>query len=148
MAEDVLILGIESSCDDTGASVVKNGAEVFSNVVGSQVKIHEKYGGVVPELASRHHLENIYYIIDSALKEAKVSLADIDGVAVTYGPGLAGSLLVGIETAKAIAMAKEIPLIGVNHLEAHLFAAFLEHKIGFPFLSLIVSGGHRSEEVV
>ncbi len=142
MAEDVLILGIESSCDDTGASVVKNGAEVFSNVVGSQVKIHEKYGGVVPELASRHHLENIYYIIDSALKEAKVSLGDIDGVAVTYGPGLAGSLLVGIETAKAISMAKGIPLIGVNHLEAHLFAAFLEHKIGFPFLSLIVSGGH------
>ncbi|MEI7904875.1 MAG: tRNA (adenosine(37)-N6)-threonylcarbamoyltransferase complex transferase subunit TsaD [Candidatus Firestonebacteria bacterium] len=148
MANDVLVLGIETSCDDTGAGIVLNGKKVLSNVVASQIKIHEKYGGVVPELASRNHLENVYYVIDKALKEAGVTLDMISAVAVTYGPGLVGSLLVGIETAKAIAFAKKIPLIGVNHLEAHLFAAFLEHEVKFPFLTLIISGGHTELVVV
>ncbi|OGF48620.1 MAG: tRNA (adenosine(37)-N6)-threonylcarbamoyltransferase complex transferase subunit TsaD [Candidatus Firestonebacteria bacterium RIFOXYA2_FULL_40_8] len=142
-SERFIILGIETSCDDTGVALVKNGEKILSNVVSSQIKIHSEYGGVVPELASRSHLENIYIVVDEALKQAKLLLKDIDGVAVTYGPGLVGSILIGIEAAKAIAYVHKKPLIGVNHLEGHIFSTLLEgRKPEFPFLSLIVSGGH------
>ena len=118
---DVVILGIETSCDDTGVGIVKNGVKILSNVVSSQIKIHREFGGVVPELASRSHLENVYIVIEEALKEAGIRLKDIDGVAVTYGPGLVGSILIGIEAAKAISYVYKKPLIGVNHLEGHIF---------------------------
>ncbi|OGF47089.1 MAG: tRNA (adenosine(37)-N6)-threonylcarbamoyltransferase complex transferase subunit TsaD [Candidatus Firestonebacteria bacterium RIFOXYC2_FULL_39_67] len=140
---EVIILGIETSCDDTGVALVKNGEKTLASVVSSQIKIHSEFGGVVPELASRSHLENIYIVIDEALKQAELGLEDIDGVAVTYGPGLVGSILVGIEAAKAIAYVYNKPLIGVNHLEGHIFSTLLEgKKPEFPFLALIVSGGH------
>jgi len=140
---DIVILGIETSCDDTGAALVKNGETILSSVVSSQIKIHSEFGGVVPELASRSHLENIYIVIEEALKEARFKMEDIDGVAVTYGPGLVGSILIGIEAAKAIAYTYRKPLLGVNHLEGHIFSTLLEgKKPKFPFLALIVSGGH------
>lgn len=139
----MLVLGIETSCDETSAAVVKNGRETLSNIVSSQQKIHSKFGGVIPEIASRKHLDKIQIVVDIALKEAKVSLNDINGVAVTYGPGLVGSLLVGIEFAKAIAFSMKIPLIGINHLEAHIYGACLEHNdLIPPCLCVIVSGGH------
>ena len=138
------ILGIETSCDETAASVVR-GREIRSNVVASQVDIHREYGGVVPELASRHHLERIDAVIDMALKRAGVALSEIDAVAVTFGPGLVGSLLVGLQAAKAIAYVRGIPVLAVNHLEGHLRSVWLEHgDIPTPALSLIVSGGHTS----
>lgn len=139
----LLILGIETSCDDTAAAVL-HGNRILANVVSSQDEIHSPYGGVVPELASRHHLRNILPIIDQALKTAGVELTHLDGVAVTKGPGLVGSLLVGVSVAKAVAAAANLPLIGVNHLEGHLLAAQLEHEVPFPFLCLVVSGGHTS----
>lgn len=145
MSKDVYILGIESSCDETAAAVVKNGREVLSNIISSQIVIHRKFGGVVPEIASRKHIENIMPVIDEALQQAKVSLADIDAVAVTYGPGLVGALLVGLSAAKSLAWATDKPLIGVNHLEGHVFANFLtDPELEPPFMALVVSGGHTA----
>lgn len=144
-SEDVYILGIESSCDETAAAVVKNGREVLSNIISSQIGIHRKFGGVVPEIASRKHIENILPVIDAALSEAKVPLADIDAVAVTYGPGLVGALLVGLSAAKALAWATGKKLLGVNHLEGHVFANFLtDGELEPPFMALVVSGGHTA----
>ncbi len=139
------VLAIETSCDDTGAAVILDGRKILSNVVSSQVSVHQKYGGVVPELASRKHIESIVPIVTEALETAKVTLKDIDGIAVTQGPGLVGSLLVGLSFAKSIAFARGLPFIGVNHIEAHLSAIFLEEKPPpFPFIGLVVSGGHTS----
>ena len=143
MQEDVLILAIESSCDETAAAVVKNGRTVLSNIINSQIDIHTLYGGVVPEIASRRHIENINPVVEMALKEAKVTLDDITAVAVTYGPGLVGALLVGVAEAKAIAFAKKKPLVGVHHIEGHICANYIEHKeLEPPFAALVVSGGH------
>lgn len=140
---DVLILAIESSCDETAAAVVKNGREVLSNVIYSQIDLHTVYGGVVPEIASRKHIEKINQVIEQALCEASVSLNDIDAIAVTYGPGLVGALLVGVSAAKAISFATGIPLVGVHHIEGHISANFIEHHDLEPeFMSLVVSGGH------
>ena len=141
--KDLLILAIESSCDETAAAVVKNGREVLSNVISSQIALHTLYGGVVPEIASRKHIEKINQVIEAALDEAKVTLDDIDAIGVTYGPGLVGALLVGVAEAKAIAYAARKPLIGVHHIEGHIAANFIEHKeLEPPFLCLVVSGGH------
>ncbi len=143
MEKDVLILAIESSCDETAASVVKNGRSVLTNVISSQIKLHTLYGGVVPEIASRKHIENINQVIDDALKQAEVTLDDIDAIAVTYGPGLVGALLVGVAQAKAIAFAKKKPLVGVHHIEGHISANYIEHlDLEPPFISLVISGGH------
>lgn len=137
------ILAIESSCDETAAAVVKNGRSVLSNVIYSQIDLHTIYGGVVPEIASRKHIEKINQVIEEALKEAGVSLKDIDAIAVTYGPGLVGALLVGVAEAKAISFATGIPLIGVHHIEGHICANYIEHpELEPPFMSLVVSGGH------
>ncbi len=141
--EDVKILAIESSCDETAAAVVVNGREVLSNVISSQIDLHTLYGGVVPEIASRKHIENINFVIEKALSDAGCTLDDIDAIGVTYGPGLVGALLVGVAEAKAIAFAKDIPLVGVNHIEGHVCANYVEDKtLEPPFLCLIVSGGH------
>jgi N6-L-threonylcarbamoyladenine synthase len=137
------VLGIETSCDDTAAAVLR-GSAVLSNIVSSQDQIHSPYGGVVPELASRQHMRQMLPIIDQALAAAQVRLDQLDGIAVTCGPGLVGSLLIGVSTAKALAVAKNLPLVGVNHIEGHLLAIQLEHEITFPFLCLVVSGGHTS----
>lgn len=143
--KDIYILGIESSCDETAAAVVKNGREVLSNIISSQIVIHRKYGGVVPEIASRKHIENVMPVIDEALMKAKITLEDVDAVAVTYGPGLVGALLVGLSAAKSLAWAIDKPLIGVNHLEGHVFANFLNEKdLEPPFMALVVSGGHTA----
>lgn len=136
------ILAIETSCDETSAAVVKDGKEILSNLVASQVEFHKKYGGIVPEIASRKHIEVVNPIIKEALEKANTKLKDLDAIAVTYGPGLVGSLLVGICAAKAISYSLDIPLIGVNHLEAHIYANFIGAKPEFPFICLIVSGGH------
>ena len=145
MSKDVYILGIESSCDETAAAVVKNGREVLSNIISSQIVIHRKFGGVVPEIASRKHIENIMPVIDEALQQANLTLDDIDAVAVTYGPGLVGALLVGLSAAKSLAWATDKPLIGVNHLEGHVFANFLtDPELEPPFMALVVSGGHTA----
>ena len=139
------VLAIETSCDDTGVAVILDGRKILSNVVSSQVPIHQKYGGVVPELASRKHIESIVPIVTEALEIANVTLKEIDGIAVTQGPGLVGSLLVGLSFAKSIAFAAGLPFVGVNHIEAHLSAIFLEEKRPkFPFIGLVVSGGHTS----
>ena len=141
--EDVLILAIESSCDETAAAVVKNGREVLSNVISSQIDLHTLFGGVVPEIASRKHIEKINQVIEQAMTDAKVSWEDLTAIAVTYGPGLVGALLVGVAEAKAIAYARKLPLIGVHHIEGHVCANFIQHKdLEPPFLCLIVSGGH------
>ncbi len=143
MEEDVLILAIESSCDETAAAVVKNGREVLSNVISSQIDLHTLYGGVVPEIASRKHIEKINQVIVQALDDANVKLTDIDAIGVTYGPGLVGALLVGVAEAKAISYAANIPLVGVHHIEGHVSANYIENKdLEPPFLCLIVSGGH------
>ncbi len=139
------ILAIETSCDETAAAVIADGREILSSVVNSQIEIHAAYGGVVPEVAARSHIEVILLVIEQALADAKCSWDDIDAIAVTRGPGLIGSLLIGVLTAKTLAMAKQKPLIGVNHIWAHAFAAFLtEHQPQFPFLALTVSGGHTT----
>jgi N6-L-threonylcarbamoyladenine synthase len=139
------ILGIETSCDETAAAVVEDGADIVSNVVASQVDIHRRYGGIVPEVASRQHLITVLPVLDSAMAEAKASWRDIGAVAVTIGPGLAGSLLVGVNVAKAVALAHGLALIGINHLEAHIYANWLnKDKPEFPCLCLIVSGGHSN----
>ena len=141
----MLVLGIDTSCDDTSAAVVRNGREIVSNIVSSQTEIHQKYGGIVPELASRRHSEMIWPVTQEALASAGVGLSDLTAIAVCHGPGLIGSLLVGCGFAKAVAFARSIPLVAVNHLEGHIFAAFLEERAPeFPFLALIVSGGHTS----
>ena len=141
----MLLLGIDTSCDDTSASVVENGRTILSNVISSQSDIHAKYGGIVPELASRRHIEMIVPVVDEALKQAGISFADLSAVAVCHGPGLIGSLLIGCSFAKAFCYSRNIPLVAVNHLEGHLFSVFLENTAPeFPFLSLIVSGGHTS----
>ncbi|MCP1103252.1 tRNA (adenosine(37)-N6)-threonylcarbamoyltransferase complex transferase subunit TsaD [Aequitasia blattaphilus] len=143
MEKDVLILAIESSCDETAAAVVRNGREVLSNVISSQIDLHTLYGGVVPEIASRKHIERINQVIQEALKESNTTFADIDAIGVTYGPGLVGALLVGVAEAKALAFALNKPLVGVHHIEGHIAANFIEHKeLEPPFFSLVVSGGH------
>lgn len=143
MDEDVLILGIESSCDETAAAVVRNGREVLSNVISSQIELHKLYGGVVPEIASRKHIEKINQVVEEALVEAGVTLEQLAAVAVTYGPGLVGALLVGVSAAKAISFAAGKPLVGVHHIEGHVSANYIEHgDLMPPFLCLIVSGGH------
>lgn len=141
--EDVYILAIESSCDETAAAVVKNGREVLSNIIYSQIDLHTIYGGVVPEIASRKHIEKINQVIESALKEAGMTLEEMTAIGVTYGPGLVGALLVGVAEAKAIAYAAKKPLVGVHHIEGHVSANFIEHPdLEPPFICLIVSGGH------
>lgn len=138
----MLILCIESSCDETAAAVVRDGREMLSNVVASQVDVHARYGGVVPELASRKHVEAISVVISSALEEAGVTLDQIEGIGATQGPGLVGALLVGLSTAKAMAWQLDIPLAAVHHMEGHILAPMLEQNVEFPFLALAVSGGH------
>ena len=141
--EDVLILAIESSCDETAAAVVKNGRTVLSNIISSQIELHKLYGGVVPEIASRKHIEKINQVIEEALEEADTTLDDLDAIGVTYGPGLVGALLVGVAEAKAISFAKNIPLVGVHHIEGHIAANYVENPdLEPPFLCLVVSGGH------
>ncbi|MDE5864415.1 MAG: tRNA (adenosine(37)-N6)-threonylcarbamoyltransferase complex transferase subunit TsaD, partial [Lachnospiraceae bacterium] len=141
--QDIYILGIESSCDETAAAVIKNGRQVCSNIIFSQIELHKLYGGVVPEIASRKHIEKINQVIKEALLQADLALADIDAVAVTYGPGLVGALLVGVAEAKAIAYAADKPLVGVHHIEGHIAANYIEHPdLAPPFMCLVVSGGH------
>ncbi|MGN1155239.1 MAG: tRNA (adenosine(37)-N6)-threonylcarbamoyltransferase complex transferase subunit TsaD [Agathobacter sp.] len=143
MEKEIKILAIESSCDETAAAVVVNGRDVRSNVISSQIDLHTLYGGVVPEIASRKHIEKMNQVIEEALKKAQMTLDDMDALAVTYGPGLVGALLVGVAEAKAISFAKNIPLIGVHHIEGHISANYIENKeLEPPFLCLVVSGGH------
>lgn len=144
----MLVLGVETSCDDTAAAVLADGRKIAANIVSSQDAVHSPYGGVVPELASRQHVRNILPIIDAALKQAGISIGDLGGIAVTRGPGLVGSLLVGLSAVKAIAYRWNIPYVGVNHLEAHLLAIFLDREIPFPYLALLASGGHTLLYVV
>lgn len=147
--EDILILAIESSCDETAASVVKNGRNVLSNIISSQIELHTLYGGVVPEIASRKHIEKINQVIEEALRGANVTLNEITAIAVTYGPGLVGALLVGVSAAKAISFATGKPLIGVHHIEGHISANFIENKeLEPPFVCLVVSGGHTHLVIV
>ena len=147
--KDILILAIESSCDETAAAVVKNGRTVLSNIISSQIDLHTLYGGVVPEIASRKHIEKINQVIEEALRQAQVTLDDLDAIGVTYGPGLVGALLVGVAEAKAIAYAKKLPLIGVHHIEGHVSANYIEHpELEPPFLCEIISGGHTHLVIV
>ncbi|MGL6105566.1 tRNA (adenosine(37)-N6)-threonylcarbamoyltransferase complex transferase subunit TsaD, partial [Romboutsia sp.] len=141
--KDIITLAVESSCDETAVAVLKNGREIISNVISTQIDLHKKFGGVVPEVASRKHIENIDGVLQEALDEAKITLNDIDHIAVTYGPGLVGALLVGLSHAKALAFTLNKPLVGVNHIEGHVSANYIEHKdLKPPFITLIVSGGH------
>ncbi|SCP99016.1 tRNA (adenosine(37)-N6)-threonylcarbamoyltransferase complex transferase subunit TsaD [Anaerobium acetethylicum] len=141
--KDITILAIESSCDETAAAVIRNGREVLSNVISSQIELHKLYGGVVPEIASRKHIEKINQVIEEALSEAGITLDDLDAIGVTYGPGLVGALLVGVAEAKAISYVKNLPLVGVHHIEGHISANYIEHPDLEPqFLCLVVSGGH------
>ena len=143
MENDILILGIESSCDETAAAVVKNGREVLSNVINTQIEIHKQFGGVVPEVASRHHIQAVDAVIDKALSDANVTFDDITAIAVTYGPGLVGALLIGVSSAKALAYALNKPLVPVHHIKGHIMANFVEHKeLEPPFVCLVASGGH------
>lgn len=141
--KDIYTLGIESSCDETSASIVKNGREVLSNVINSQIKIHEKFGGVVPEIASRNHVEAISNVVKKAIEDANMEMKNIDVITCTYGPGLVGALLVGVSYAKALSFALNKPLVGTNHIEGHIAANYITHKdLKPPFLCLIISGGH------
>ncbi|MCI5812060.1 MAG: tRNA (adenosine(37)-N6)-threonylcarbamoyltransferase complex transferase subunit TsaD, partial [Lactobacillus sp.] len=142
MAKDTLILAFESSCDETSVAVVKNGVEILSNIVATQIESHQRFGGVVPEVASRHHIEWITRCIHQALDEAGVDYDDLDAVAVTYGPGLVGSLLIGVTAAKTVAWAHQLPLIPINHMEGHIYAARFAGEFQFPQMALLVSGGH------
>lgn len=142
MKKDTLILSFESSCDETSVAVIKNGKEILSNIIATQIKSHQRFGGVVPEVASRHHVEEVTHCIDLALNEAKVTYDDLDAVAVTYGPGLVGSLLIGIMAAKTVAFAHNLPLIKSNHLAGHIYSANLVADLKYPFMALLVSGGH------
>ncbi|WP_099355423.1 tRNA (adenosine(37)-N6)-threonylcarbamoyltransferase complex transferase subunit TsaD [Fredinandcohnia onubensis] len=142
MSENQVIMGIETSCDETAVSIIQNGREILSNVVASQIESHKRFGGVVPEIASRHHVEAITLVIEEALKQADKSFEDIDGIAVTEGPGLVGALLIGVNAAKAVAFAHDIPLLGVHHIAGHIYANRLVEELEFPLLALVVSGGH------
>ena len=143
--KDVIILGIETSCDETSVAIVKNGREVLSNVISSQIEIHTRFGGVVPEVASRNHVEAISNVLNESLKQASLKLEDIDAIAVTYGAGLIGALMVGVSFAKSLAFATKKPLIAVNHIKGHMSANYIEHKdLKPPFIGLIVSGGHTA----
>jgi N6-L-threonylcarbamoyladenine synthase len=142
MNDNQIIMGIETSCDETAVSIVQNGREILSNVVASQIESHKRFGGVVPEIASRHHVEAITLVIEEALKQADKSFEDIDGIAVTEGPGLVGALLIGVNAAKAVAFAHDIPLLGVHHIAGHIYANRLVEELEFPLLALVVSGGH------
>lgn len=147
--KDILILAIESSCDETAAAVVKNGREVLSNIISSQIELHKLYRGVVPEIASRKHIEKINQVIEEALRSAQVTLDDVDAVGVTYGPGLVGALLVGVAEAKAISYARNLPLVGVHHIEGHISANYIENRdLEPPFPCLVVSGGHTHLVIV
>ena len=149
MEKEIYLLAIESSCDETAAAVVKNGREVLSNVIYSQIALHTEYGGVVPEIASRKHIEKINQVIRQALSEAGKTLQDLDGIAVTYGPGLVGALLVGVSEAKAISFATGLPLLGIHHIEGHISANYIENKeLEPPFVCLVASGGHSHLVVV
>lgn len=140
----MIILGIESSCDETSIAVLKDGKELLSNNISSQIEIHKEYGGVVPEIASRQHIKNIATVLEESLDEAKITLDDVDYIAVTYAPGLIGALLVGLSFAKGLSYAKKIPIIPVHHIKGHMYANFLEHNIELPCISLVVSGGHTN----
>ncbi len=142
LKKDTLILSFESSCDETSVAVIKNGKEILSNIIATQIKSHQRFGGVVPEVASRHHVEEITHCIELAMDEANVTYDDIDAVAVTYGPGLVGSLLIGIMAAKTVAFAHNLPLIKVNHLAGHIYSANFVTDLQYPFMALLVSGGH------
>jgi N6-L-threonylcarbamoyladenine synthase len=142
MMKDQWIMGIETSCDETAVAIIKNGREIAANVVASQIESHKRFGGVVPEIASRHHVEQITVIIEEALKEANLTLSDLDAIAVTEGPGLVGALLIGVNAAKALAFAHSIPLVPVHHIAGHIYANRLVTELTFPLLSLVVSGGH------
>jgi len=142
MSDNQIIMGIETSCDETAVSIVQNGREILSNVVASQIESHKRFGGVVPEIASRHHVEAITLVIEEALRQADKSFEDIDGIAVTEGPGLVGALLIGVNAAKAVAFAHDIPLLGVHHIAGHIYANRLVEELEFPLLALVVSGGH------
>ncbi|MFV8830199.1 tRNA (adenosine(37)-N6)-threonylcarbamoyltransferase complex transferase subunit TsaD [Alkalihalobacterium sp. APHAB7] len=140
--KDELILAIETSCDETSAAVIKNGTEILSNVVSSQIESHKRFGGVVPEIASRHHVEKMTYIVEAAMEEGDLTFAQLDAIAVTEGPGLVGALLMGVNAAKALAFAHNLPLIGVHHIAGHIYANRLVKEMEFPLLALVVSGGH------
>ena len=143
MGKKIYTLGIESSCDETSVAIVKNGREVLSNVIDTQIPIHEKYGGVVPEIASRNHIEAISRVMKKALKDANIKLEQIDAITPTYGPGLVGALLVGVSYAKALAFAKSIPLVGVNHIQGHIAANYITYpELKPPFLCIMMSGGN------
>lgn len=142
MSKDIYVLGIETSCDETAASIVKNGREIVSNVVASQIESHKRFGGVVPEIASRHHVEQITLVIEEALQRAQMEPQELDAVAVTEGPGLVGALLIGVNAAKAFAFANSLPLVGVHHIAGHIYANRLEQEMEFPLLALVISGGH------
>ena len=140
----MIILGIESSCDETSIAVVKDGKEILSNNISSQIEIHKEYGGVVPEIASRQHIKNIATVLEESLEQAKITLDDVDYIAVTYAPGLIGALLVGLSFAKGLSYARNIPIIPVHHIKGHMYANFLEHEVELPCISLVVSGGHTN----
>lgn len=140
----MIILGIESSCDETSIAILKDGKDILTNKISSQIEIHKEYGGVVPEIASRQHIKNIAAILDEALEEAKITLDDVDYIAVTYAPGLIGALLVGVSFAKGLSYAHDIPIIPVHHIKGHMYANFLEHDIELPCIALVVSGGHTN----
>lgn len=140
--KDIYILGIESSCDETSVSIVKNGTEEISTTISSQIDIHKDYGGVVPEIASRHHVKNVTMVLEECFEKANMTIEDIDAIAITYGPGLIGSLLIGLETAKTLAFAHNKPLIPVHHIAGHIYANSLVNELEFPLLALVVSGGH------
>ena len=140
----MIILGIESSCDETSIAILRDGKDILTNKISSQIEIHKEYGGVVPEIASRQHIKNIAAILDEALEEAKITLDDVDYIAVTYAPGLIGALLVGVSFAKGLSYAHNIPIIPVHHIKGHMYANFLEHDIELPCIALVVSGGHTN----
>ncbi|MCR2823581.1 tRNA (adenosine(37)-N6)-threonylcarbamoyltransferase complex transferase subunit TsaD [Lederbergia panacisoli] len=142
MKKDLIVLGLETSCDETAASIIKNGTEILSNVVASQIESHKRFGGVVPELASRHHVEQITIVLEEAFQQANLTIKDMDAIAVTEGPGLVGALLVGVNAAKALAFSHKIPLVPVHHIAGHIYANRLITELKFPLISLVVSGGH------
>ncbi|WP_100403715.1 tRNA (adenosine(37)-N6)-threonylcarbamoyltransferase complex transferase subunit TsaD [Bacillus sp. FJAT-42315] len=142
MKKDTYILGIETSCDETAAAIVKNGREIVANVVSSQIESHKRFGGVVPEIASRHHVEEITIVVEETLKQAEMTFKELDAIAVTKGPGLVGALLIGVNAAKALAFAHNLPLVGVHHIAGHIYANRIVEEMAFPLLSLVVSGGH------
>lgn len=140
--KDIFVLGIETSCDETAAAIVKNGREIVANVVASQMESHQRFGGVVPEIASRHHVEQITLVLEETMKQADMDISQLDAIAVTEGPGLVGALLIGVNAAKALAFAHRIPLVGVHHIAGHIYANQLVQEMKFPLLALVVSGGH------